>query len=42
MNSIEKKLMVLPDETIVYPGHGRITMIQDEKNIYLELREKDF
>lgn len=42
MNSIEKKLMVLPDETIVYPGHGKITMIQDEKNIYLELREKDF
>lgn len=42
ITSIESKLMVLPEETIVYPGHGKITMIQDEKNIYLELREKDF
>ncbi len=42
IHSIENKLMVLPEETIVYPGHGKITMIQDEKNIYLELREKDF
>lgn len=42
INSITNKLMILPDETIVYPGHGKITMIQDEKNIYLELREKDF
>ena len=42
INSITNKLMPLPDETIVYPGHGKITMIQDERNIYLELREKDF
>lgn len=42
INSITTKLMVLPDETIVYPGHGKITMIQDEKNIYLELKGKDF
>ena len=42
MESISNKLMVLPDETIVYPGHSRTTMIQDEKNIYLELKEKDF
>ena len=42
MDSITNRLMVLPDETIVYPGHGKTTMIQDEKNIYLELREKDF
>ena len=42
INSITNKLMTLPDHTIVYPGHGKITMIQDEKNIYLELREKDF
>lgn len=41
MSSITDKLMTLPDETIVYPGHGKITMIQDEKNIYLELKEKD-
>ena len=42
ITSITNKLMVLPDETIVYPGHGKITMIQDERSIYLELREKDF
>ena len=42
INSITYKLMELPEETIVYPGHGRTTMIQDEKMIYLELRPKDF
>lgn len=42
MDSITNKLMTLPDETIVYPGHGRTTMISDEKNIYLELKPKDF
>jgi glyoxylase-like metal-dependent hydrolase (beta-lactamase superfamily II) len=42
IHSITDRLMVLPDETIVYPGHGKITMIQDEQNIYLELKEKDF
>ncbi|MBP3595775.1 MAG: MBL fold metallo-hydrolase [Clostridia bacterium] len=42
MDSITYKLMTLPDETIVYPGHGRTTMISDEKNIYLELKPKEF
>lgn len=42
ITSITNRLMTLPDHTIVYPGHGKITMIQDEKNIYLELKEKDF
>ena len=42
INSITEKLMVLPDDTIVYPGHGKITMIQDERNIYIELKGKDF
>ena len=42
MDSITNKLMVLPDETIVYPGHGKTTMIQDERNIYIELKAKDF
>lgn len=40
MNSITKKLMILPDETIVYPGHGKSTMIKEEKPIYLELKPK--
>ena len=42
ITSITDKLMPLPDDTIVYPGHGKITMIQDERNIYLELKGKDF
>ena len=42
INSITNRLMPLPDDTIVYPGHGKITMIQDERNIYLELKPKDF
>lgn len=42
MDSITNKLMTLPDETIVYPGHGKPTMIQDERNIYIELKAKDF
>ena len=31
MNSIHTKLMVLPDETIVYPGHGPHTTIGAER-----------
>ncbi len=42
MDSIINKLLVLPDDTIVYPGHGKSTMIKEEKPIYLELRERDF
>lgn len=42
MDSIVNKLMKLPDETIVYPGHGMMTMIKDEKPIYLELKPKKF
>ncbi len=40
ISSITKKLMVLPDETIVYPGHGKSTMIREEKPIYLELKPR--
>lgn len=42
INSITDKLLILPDDTIVYPGHGKSTMIREEKPIYLELRERDF
>ena len=42
MNSIINKLLILPDDTIVYPGHGKSTMVKDEKPIYLELKPKLF
>lgn len=29
--NIKEKLYVLPDETIVYPGHGKVTTIGEEK-----------
>jgi len=31
MNSISEKLMVLPDETVVYSGHGPVTTIGRER-----------
>jgi len=31
MKSIQEKLMILPDETIVYPGHGPATTIGNER-----------
>jgi len=40
MDSITNKLMQLPEETIVYPGHGKPTMIRDERPIYLELKPR--
>jgi glyoxylase-like metal-dependent hydrolase (beta-lactamase superfamily II) len=38
MGSIQTKLMTLPDETIVYPGHGPGTTIGAERkgNPYLQ------
>ena len=40
MESITKKLMILPEDTIVYPGHGKSTMIGNERPIYLELKPR--
>jgi glyoxylase-like metal-dependent hydrolase (beta-lactamase superfamily II) len=31
IDSIHKKLMVLPDDTVIYPGHGRETTIGAER-----------
>ena len=42
MDSIVEKIMKLPDETIIYPGHGTMTMLRDERPIYLELKPKLF
>ncbi len=32
--SIKNKLMLLPDETIIYPGHGAKTTIGEERSLY--------
>ena len=40
MDSIVKKILILPDDTIVYPGHGKLTMIKEEKPIYLDLKPR--
>ena len=40
IDSITNKLMSLPDNTICYPGHGKSTMINEEKPIYLELKPR--
>lgn len=32
MNSIHKKLLNLPENTIVFPGHGGLTLLEDEMN----------
>lgn len=39
LRSIHQKLLILPDETIVYPGHGAPTTIGEERanNPFLEL-----
>ena len=40
INSITNKLMTLPDDTIVYPGHGKSTRIKEEEPIYLTLKPR--
>lgn len=40
MNSITKKILVLPDDTIIYPGHGKATMVYEEKPIYFDLKPR--
>ena len=40
MDSITNKLLKLPDETIVYAGHGHTTRIREEKPIYLNLEPR--
>ena len=44
INSIKTRLMVLPDSTIVYPGHGRETTIGAERrdNPYVTGKETGF
>jgi glyoxylase-like metal-dependent hydrolase (beta-lactamase superfamily II) len=32
MKSISQKILTLPDETQLYPGHGQFTSVEEEKN----------
>ena len=41
INSISNKLMILPDSTIVYSGHGEVTTIREEEPIYYTLQPRE-
>ncbi len=41
IESITNKLLILPGDTIVYPGHGKTTMIREELPIYCELKPRE-
>lgn len=42
ISSITNKIMVLPEDTIVYPGHGKATIIKEEEKIYLDLKPREW
>ncbi|MDE5830883.1 MAG: MBL fold metallo-hydrolase [Clostridia bacterium] len=35
MNSIKNKLLVFPEDTVIYPGHGEVGIISEERPLYL-------
>lgn len=40
IRSITNKLMILPEKIVIYPGHGKMTLLQEEEPIYLSLRPR--
>ena len=39
IKSITNKILVLPDDTIIYPGHGSTARVIEEEPIYYGLSE---
>ena len=40
IDSITNRIMTLPEDTIIYPGHGKSSMIKDEEPIYFNLQPR--
>lgn len=35
LKSIKQKLLTLPEDTLIYPGHGEPGLISEEKTLYV-------
>ena len=42
MRSITNKLLILPEDTIIYPGHGKSSMNREEEPIYYNLQPRKY